>query len=121
MVATCLLMVLQVGWYCCLVLDVTPTNVSASPTTLVTSQLQADVQSVNGQTGAVVLDADDIDDTSTTHKFVSAAEITSISTDQPYNLVTMSPVLSMTPDTSPVLMVVIRRHSGYPGLHSVPP
>lgn len=34
----------------------------------------APVDSVNTQTGAVVLDADDIDDTSTTHKFISAAE-----------------------------------------------
>ena len=40
----------------------------------------APVQSINTQTGAVVLDADDIDDTSTLHKFVSAAEITSIGT-----------------------------------------
>lgn len=32
------------------------------------------VDSVNSQTGAVVLDADDIDDTSTTNKFVTAAE-----------------------------------------------
>ena len=31
------------------------------------------VQSINTQTGVVVLDADDIDDTSTLHKFVSAA------------------------------------------------
>ena len=41
---------------------------------------QADVQSVNTQTGAVVLDADDIDDTSTTHKFATAAQLTSIGT-----------------------------------------
>ena len=32
------------------------------------------VQSVNGLAGVVVLDADDIDDTSTTHKFVSQVE-----------------------------------------------
>jgi hypothetical protein len=32
------------------------------------------VDSVNSQTGVVVLDADDIDDTSTTHKFTTAAE-----------------------------------------------
>jgi hypothetical protein len=32
------------------------------------------VDSVNGQTGVVVLDADDIDDTSTTQKFTTAAE-----------------------------------------------
>lgn len=34
------------------------------------------VTSVNTQTGTVVLDADDIGDTSTTHKFVTAADIT---------------------------------------------
>lgn len=36
------------------------------------------VDSVNGQTGVVVLDADDISDTSTTHKFTTAAEITKL-------------------------------------------
>jgi len=36
------------------------------------------VDSVNTQTGAVVLDADDIDDTSTTHKFVTATDITKL-------------------------------------------
>lgn len=36
------------------------------------------VDSVNGQTGVVVLDADDIDDTATTNKFVTAADITKI-------------------------------------------
>jgi hypothetical protein len=36
------------------------------------------VDSVNGQTGVVVLDADDIDDTSTTHKFTTAADITKL-------------------------------------------
>jgi len=40
---------------------------------------QAPVQSVNTATGAVVLDADDIDDTSTTHKFVTASDITNLS------------------------------------------
>jgi hypothetical protein len=34
------------------------------------------VDSVNGQTGAAVLDADDIDDTATTHKFATAAQLT---------------------------------------------
>jgi len=38
----------------------------------------ASVDSVNGQTGAVVLDADDIDDTSTAHKFATAAELTKL-------------------------------------------
>lgn len=37
------------------------------------------VSSVNGQTGVVVLDADDIDDTSTTNKFATAAELTKLS------------------------------------------
>ena len=37
------------------------------------------VDSVNGATGEVVLDADDIDDTSTTNKFVTAADITKLS------------------------------------------
>lgn len=36
------------------------------------------VDSVNGQTGEVVLDADDIDDTSTTNKFATAAEKTKL-------------------------------------------
>src|SRR5690606_537971 len=37
------------------------------------------VDSVNGQTGVVVLDADDIDDTSTTHKFVTSTDLTKLS------------------------------------------
>jgi hypothetical protein len=37
------------------------------------------VQSVNGDTGTVVLDADDLSDTSTTHKFVTSAEKTKLS------------------------------------------
>lgn len=36
------------------------------------------VDSVNGETGTVVLDPDDLDDTSTTHKFASAAELTKL-------------------------------------------
>jgi hypothetical protein len=36
------------------------------------------VDSVNGQTGVVVLDADDIDDTSTTNKFTTAADISKL-------------------------------------------
>ena len=35
----------------------------------------APVDSVNGKTGAVILDADDIDDSSTTHKFATAAQL----------------------------------------------
>jgi len=38
-----------------------------------------DVVSVNGQQGVVVLDADDIDDTSTAHKFVTATDLTNLS------------------------------------------
>jgi len=36
------------------------------------------VASVNGNTGTVVLDPDDLDDTSTTHKFATAAELAKI-------------------------------------------
>ena len=36
------------------------------------------VDSVNWQTGVVVLDADDIDDTSTTNKFVTSADVTKL-------------------------------------------
>lgn len=38
----------------------------------------APVDSVNGATGTVVLDPDDLDDTSTTNKFASAAELTKV-------------------------------------------
>lgn len=38
------------------------------------------VESVNGLSGTVVLDADDIDDAATTHKFASAAELAAIAT-----------------------------------------
>lgn len=37
------------------------------------------VDSVNGQTGEVTLDADDIDDTSTAHKFVTSDDLTTLS------------------------------------------
>lgn len=37
------------------------------------------VSSVNGQSGAVVLDADDLDDASASHKFISAAELSKLS------------------------------------------
>lgn len=37
------------------------------------------VDSVNGQTGTVVLDTDDIDDTSASHKFVTASDVTNLS------------------------------------------
>lgn len=49
------------------------------------------VDSVNGQVGVVVLDADDIDDTSTTHKFATSAQLTSIGTAvQPGDLATVA-------------------------------
>ena len=40
----------------------------------------APVQTVNTQSGNVVLDADDIDDTSTTNKFVTSVDLSLIST-----------------------------------------
>ena len=40
------------------------------------------VDSVNGQTGVVVLDADDIDDSATTNKFATAAELAQIATNE---------------------------------------
>ena len=39
------------------------------------------VDSVNGQTGVVVLDADNIDDTTTSNKFATTAELSQISTN----------------------------------------
>jgi len=51
----------------------------------------APVDSVNGQTGAVVLDADDIDDSSTTHKFATAAQLSAAdSAVQPSDLATVA-------------------------------
>ena len=50
----------------------------SNKTTIANLMGQAPVQSVNTATGAVVLDADDIDDTSTTNKFVTAADITNL-------------------------------------------
>ena len=54
--------------------DVSPLFWSA-----VTSGGSGAVDSVNAQTGVVVLDADDIDDTATTNKFVTAGDITNLS------------------------------------------
>jgi len=55
---------------------------NASTTTYASNWLKLDytdqVLSVNTQTGAVVLDADDISDTSTTNKFTTAADITKL-------------------------------------------
>src|SRR5690606_9500571 len=51
----------------------------------------APVQSVNSQTGSVVLDADDIDDTATVNKFVTTAEKSDIaSAVQPGDLATVA-------------------------------
>jgi hypothetical protein len=44
----------------------------------ITSAEAGSVDSVNGKTGDVVLDADDIDDTATTHKFATEAELLSV-------------------------------------------
>lgn len=44
----------------------------------ISNNIVAAVQSVNGQAGTVVIDADDIDDTSTTNKFTTAAEISKL-------------------------------------------
>lgn len=56
---------------------------NASTTTYASNWLKLDytdqVLSVAGKTGAVTLDADDIDDTSTTNKFTTASEITKLS------------------------------------------
>lgn len=43
---------------------------------------QAPVQSVNGQSGTVVLDADDIDDNSTVNKFATQSQLDQITTNQ---------------------------------------
>ncbi len=48
-------------------------------TVVITGGSGGAVDSVNGQTGVVVLDADDIDDTSTTQKFVTAGDLTKLS------------------------------------------
>ncbi len=53
------------------------TRDDSSTFTIDLSNLTA-VDSVNTQTGAVVLDADDIDDASTAHKFVTASDLTNL-------------------------------------------
>lgn len=54
-------------------------NIDNSGATIVISSTKvSDVQSVNGQTGVVVLDADDIDDSSTTNKFTTASDISKL-------------------------------------------
>jgi len=56
--------------------NVTITTTPASDS--VTISASGDVASVNGATGVVVLDADDIDDTSTTNKFATSAQLTKV-------------------------------------------
>ena len=53
----------------------TPTTKKVTATNLMSL---APVQSVAGQTGTVTLDADDISDSSTTNKFVTAADVTNL-------------------------------------------
>lgn len=62
-----------------LAVTVDPTGTPASRQVAVDVLMaNAPVQSVAGQTGAVVLDADDIDDALTSHKFVTASDITNL-------------------------------------------
>lgn len=49
-----------------------------SLSSIFTNNLNDLVTSINSQTGVVTLDADDIDDASTTHKFVTSADITKL-------------------------------------------
>lgn len=63
----------------------------------------APVQSVNGQTGTVVLDPDDLDDTSTTNKFVTQGEKDDIASsvqpgDNITELTNNAPFVSVIPD-----------------------
>lgn len=53
---------------------------SSDEVTVTVAGGSAPVDSVNSQTGAVVLDADDIDDSSTTHRFATAAQLTKVDT-----------------------------------------
>jgi hypothetical protein len=66
------------------------------------------VDSVNGQTGVVVLDADDIDDTSTTHKFVTTSDVTKLSNLSGAN--TGDVTLAGTPDYITITGQVITRN-----------
>ena len=71
------------------VLQYNSTSSNYEPVTLSST---APVDSVNGQTGAVVLDADDISDAATTNKFTTAANLTklgNISVTQAVDLDTM--------------------------------
>ena len=67
-------------WDICVRTDISKTYIKLNdnnPSTMSDWQVfytSGEVISVNGETGAVVLDADDIDDTTTTNKFVTAAD-----------------------------------------------
>lgn len=69
----------------------------------------APVVSVNSQTGTVVLDADDIDDTSTTNKFVTAGDLTNLGNLSGTNSGDVT--LSGTPDYITIAGQVITRGS----------
>jgi hypothetical protein len=61
----------------------TVTEFTSGPTGLKIAGIEAGAQvntvdSVNGATGVVVLDADDIDDTATTNKFATAAQLSAV-------------------------------------------
>ncbi len=57
---------------------VTVTDGGSGTATVTIAGGAAPVDSVNGQAGTVVLDADDIDDTSTTNKFATAAQLSKL-------------------------------------------
>ncbi len=57
---------------------VTVTEPSTDEVTVTVAGGSAPVDSVNGATGVVVLDADDIDDASTSHRFATAAQLTKL-------------------------------------------
>jgi len=46
------------------------------------SEIKGDVESVNGKTGEIVLNADDIDDGNTTNKFATDEQLTQIETNE---------------------------------------
>lgn len=54
------------------------------------------VDSVNGQTGVVVIDADDIDDTSTTNKFVTSTDLTTLTNTSGVNSGNQTSIVGIT-------------------------
>ena len=56
-------------------------NTECSTVFLHTTPVEYPVESVNGETGVVVLDADDIDDSTTDHKFANQAQLDQIATN----------------------------------------